>query len=183
MKKFIVVAVFAMLATANAYAYSDAYAGSGGEARWKLEPTIGPTIGMHNWGGTQFTMNTKVGKWENWSGLLGLSFGGANSAQIKLGVVFDYPFYLTFDKENDFAIGPTADAGIKFGAGGGLGTSIDFFNLGFGLRTAYRINDVFGVVADLVHFTTSYVVWTKGVGVNSGFAMAYDLQMGIFYLF
>jgi hypothetical protein len=184
MRKFFVVAAFAMFATANAYAYSDAYAGSGADAdKWKLEPTIGPTIGIDNWGGTQFSMNVKVGKGENWSGLVGLNFGGANAAQIKLGIVFDYPFYLKFSEENDFSIGPTVDAGLKFGAGGGRGTSVDFLNIGFGCRTAYRINEVFGVVADLLHFQTSFVGWTKGAGVNSGFAMAYDMQLGIFYLF
>ncbi|MEI6080038.1 MAG: hypothetical protein WCQ53_05350 [bacterium] len=176
MKKFFIGAIFAALATtASLYADTD-------PNLWKLEPTIGPTMDLHNWGGNQFSMNVKVGKGENWSGLVGLNFGGANAAQIKLGLVYDYPFYLTFSKTNDFAIGPTADAGIKFGAGGGRGSSVDFLNLGFGLRTAYKIKDNFGVVADLVHFTTSFVGWTNGAGVNSGFAMAYDMQFGIFYM-
>jgi len=174
MKKILVLVVFAMLATANLFAF---------ESRpWKLEPTIGPTIDLHDRGGSQFSMDVKLGKGENWSGLLGLNFGGANAAQVKFGIVYDYPFYLTFSEANDFAIGPTADAGIRFGAGGDAGASVDFLNLGFGLRTAYKIYDNFGVVANLVHFTTSYVGWTKSTGVNGGFSMAYDMRFGIYYL-
>ena len=178
MKIFFAAVAFALLMTANLYA--DTHTSSG---LWKLEPTIGPTIDIHRWGGSQFTTNIKIGKGENWSGLLGLSFGGANAAQVKFGVVYDYPFYVTFSEEDDFAIGPTVDAGIRFGAGGNQGASVDFFNLGYGLRTAYRINDRFGVVANLLHFTTSFVGWTRGAGINSGFAMAYDMQLGIYYMF
>jgi len=178
MKKILVVAIFTMLATFNLYADSNFNSDT-----WKIEPTIGPTIDLHNWGGSQFSIDTKVGKGENWSGLLGLNFGGANAAQVKFGLVYDYPFYLTFSKENDFAIGPTADAGIKFGAGGALGASVDFINIGFGLRTAYKIYDNFGVVANLIHFTTSFVEWTHASGLNSNFAMAYDMRVGVYYLF
>ncbi|MEI6080063.1 MAG: hypothetical protein WCQ53_05475 [bacterium] len=178
MKKFLTVAAFmavGMLSAANLFA-SSSY------DSWRIEPTVGPTIDIHNWGGTQFSMNVKVGKGENWSGLMGFAFGGLNKAQIKIGAAFDYPFYFTFSKSEDFAVGPTADAGMKFGFGN-IGTTIDFFNLGFGCRTAYRITDDFGVVADLVHFSMSFVGWASGAGVNSGFRMAYDMQFGIFYLF
>ncbi len=176
MKKLFTVALFVcfgiiLSSNVNAYSYD----------KWKIEPTVGPVIDVHNWGGTQFAMNVKVGKGDMWSGLMGLSFAGANTMQVKLGVVFDYPFYFTFSKANDFAFGPTFDVGPKFGFGNG--TKIDFLNMGFGARTAYRINDKFGVVADLVHFSMSFVGWASGAGVNSGFAMAYDMQFGVFYLF
>jgi len=175
MKKFIIVAVFAILATANLCAEPN-------PTLWKIEPTIGPNIDLHSWGGNQFAIDTKIGKGENWSGLVGLNFGGANAVQLKLGAAFDYPFYLTFSdsRPKDFAIGPTFDAGMKFG--GGRGASVDFLNLGFGLRTAYQIYDNFGVVANLIHFTTSFVGWRSGAGVNTNFAMAYDMRVGIYYL-
>ena len=177
MRKILAITAFAVvgfLSASNLHAYSN--------DSWKFEPTVGPTIDIHNWGGSQFTMNLKVGKGDMWSGLMGLSFAGANKAQIKLGIVFDYPFYLTFSKPKDFAIGPTVDAGPKFGFGN-IGTAIDFMNIGFGARTAYKINDKFGVVADLVHFTMSFAGWVKGAGTNTGFSMAYDMQFGVFYLF
>lgn len=150
---------------------------------WKFESTLGPTIDMKDWGGHQFTMNEKIGKGDFFSYLLGLSFGGMNSAQIKLGVNFDIPFYFTFSKNKDFSVGPTFDVGMKFGFGGLAGTNIDFLNIGFGCRTTYQFTNNFGVVADLVHFTTSFVGWQKGAGVNSGFRMAYDMQLGVFLLF
>lgn len=150
---------------------------------WKLESTLGPVIGIRNWGGTQFGMNFKIGKGgDGLSGLFGMAFAGLNDAQFKLGVAYDIPFYFTFSNHDDFSIGPTFDAGMRFGFGG-VGTAIDFFNIGFGCRTTYQFNSSFGVVADLVHFTTSYVGWFKGAGVEADFAMAYDMQFGIFYLF
>ncbi len=150
---------------------------------WKFESTLGPTIDMKDWGGHQFTMNQKLGTGDFFSFLLGMSFGGANSAQLKLGGAIDIPFYFTFSKNKDFSVGPTFDAGIRFGFGGGLGTMIDFLNLGFGCRTTYQLTNSFGIVADLVHFTMSFANWVSGVGVNTGFAIAYDMQLGIFLLF
>ncbi len=147
---------------------------------WKFEPTVGPVIGIHNWG-NQFGMNFKIGKGDNLSGLFGVAFGGLNNAQIKLGASYDFPFYFTFSKANDFSVGPTVDAGIRFGFG--KITAIDFFNLGFGCRTSYQITNTFGVVADLAHFSTSFVGWVKGNGVDANFAMAYDMQFGVFLLF
>ena len=187
MKKILMLTLVAMFATINLYAesgsdYNSDYNSNPNRDTWKIEPLLGPTIDIDSWGGSQFSIDTKIGKGENWSGLVGLNFGGANAVQLKLGAVFDYPFYLTFSKTNDFAIGPTFDAGMRFGAGGGRGTYIDFLNLGFGLRTAYKINNNFGVVANLVHFTTSFVGWTNGAGVTSHFAMAYDMRFGIYYL-
>ena len=93
------------------------------------------------------------------------------------------PFYFTFSKAKDFSVGPTFDAGMRFGFGGNGATMIDFLNLGFGCRTTYQFTDKFGVVADLVHFSMSFVGWASGAGVNTGFRMAYDMQFGIFYLF
>ena len=148
---------------------------------WKFEPTVGPNIGLKDWGGHQFAMNLKLGKGDMLSGLMGFAFAGANKAQIKLGVAVDVPFYFTFAKKDDFSVGPTFDVGPKFGFGNA--TMIDFLNLGFGCRTTYQINKSFGVVANLVHFTTSFVNWVDGAGVNSRFAIAYDMQFGIFYLF
>jgi hypothetical protein len=149
---------------------------------WKFESTLGPTIDVHNWGGHQFSLNEKLGKGDFFSYLLGMSFGGANSAQFKLGGAIDIPFYFTFSKSKDFSVGPTFDAGMKFGFGG-IGTTIDFLNLGFGCRTTYQFTKSFGVVADLLHFTMSFVGWNSNGGFNHGFAMAYDMQFGIFYLF
>jgi hypothetical protein len=178
MRKIFTVAAFAlfgMLTASNLSAYS--------YDSWKFEPTVGPTIGVHNWGGHQFSMNLKVGKGDMWGGMVGFSFGGANSAQIKLAVVFDYPFYLTLDdRENDFAIGPTVDVGPKFGFGN-VGSAVDFLNIGFGLRTAYRFTDKFGVVAELVHFSMSFVQWVSGAGTSGNFAMAYDMRLGVFLMF
>jgi len=148
---------------------------------WKFEPTVGPVLGIHNWGGNQFGMNFKIGKGENLSGLFGMAFDGLNNVQLKLGASYDFPFYFTFSKNNDFSVGPTVDAGLRFGFG--KGTAIDFLNIGFGCRTAYQITDSFGVVADLVHFSMSFVGWQSGSGVHSNFAMAYDMQFGVFLLF
>jgi hypothetical protein len=182
MKKSFLIFVFVMFATGSLCAESGYEPGSSYNSdSWRIEPTIGPTLDIHNWGGSQFSIETKIGKGEHWSGLAGLEFGGANTVQIKLGAAYDSPFYVTFSEPNDFAIGPTVDAGMKFGAG--RGASIDFFNIGFGLRTAYRIKGNFGVVADLVHFTTSFVTWRNGAGFNGNFAMAYDMKFGIYYLF
>lgn len=150
---------------------------------WKFEPTLGPAIDIHNWGGHQFDMNFKIGKGDFFNYLLGLDFVGANRAQVKIGVTFDIPFYFTFSKNKDFSVGPTFDVGPKFGFGSPAGTDIDFFNVGFGCRTTYQFTNSFGVVADLVHFSMSFVNWIKGVGVNTGFAMAYDMQFGVFLLF
>jgi hypothetical protein len=173
-KLFLVFSVLSLLAASNVEArgYKDS---------WKFEGLIGPNIGLRNWNGHQFGMDLKLGKGDILSGLLGFAFGGANSAQIKLGIAVDIPFYFTFSKPNDFAIGPSFDAGPRFGFGGG--TAIDFLNIGFGLRTAYKINNCFGVVANLIHFSTSFVGWASGQGVNSAFVMAYDMRFGIFYLF
>ncbi len=154
-----------------------------GSNDWKFESTLGPVIDVHDWGGTQFGMNFKIGKGDGLSGLFGMAFAGANSAQFKLGVAYDIPFYFTFSKNKDFSVGPTFDAGMRFGFGGGAGTAIDFLNLGFGCRTTYQISNSFGVVADLIHFSMSFVGWNKGAGTSSNFAMAYDMQFGIFYLF
>ena len=175
-KLFTVVAfvLFGMLIASNLSAYS--------YDSWKFEPTVGPTLGLRNWGGHQFSMNLKLAKGDMWGGMMGFSFAGANKAQIKLALVFDYPFYLTFDKANDFAIGPTVDVGPKFGFGN-VGTAVDFFNLGFGVRTAYRFNDRFGVVAELFHLSMSFVQWVSGVGTNGNFALAYDIRAGIFLMF
>jgi hypothetical protein len=163
-------------------------AASGLEARgykdsWKFEGLIGPNIDMKDWGGHQFGMDLKLGKGDILSGLLGFAFGGLNSAQIKLGLAIDIPFYFTFSKPNDFAMGPSFDVGPRFGFGGAAGTGIDFLNIGFGLRTAYKISNSFGVVANLIHFSTSFVAWNSNAGVNSNFAMAYDMRFGVFYLF
>jgi len=171
-KLFLVMAVALVSATASA-AIS--------ENLWKFEPTLGPVIGIRNWGGTQFGMNFKIGKGgDGFSGLLGMAFACANNAQFKLGAAYDIPFYFTFSKKDDFSVGPTFDAGMRFGFG--KTTMIDFLNLGFGCRTTYQITNNFGIVADLVHFTTSFVDWVKGVGVDSDFLMAYDMQFGIFWL-
>lgn len=152
------------------------------DSDWKFESTLGPVIDIKDWGGTQFGMNFKIGKGDGLSGLFGMAFGGINDAQFKIGAAYDIPFYFTFSKAKDFSVGPTFDAGMRFGFGG-VGTMIDFLNLGFGCRTTYQISDSFGVVADLVHFSMSFVGWAKGAGVDSNFAMAYDMQFGIFYLF
>ena len=176
MRKILAITAFAVvgfLSASNLHAYSN--------DSWKFEPTVGPVIGIHNWGGNQFAMDLKLGKGDMWSGLMGLAFAGANKVQIKLGVVFDYPFYFTFSKSKDFSVGPTVDVGPRFGFGNF--TAIDFFNIGFGARTTYKFNDKFGVVADLAHFTMSFVGWAKGAGVNSGFIMAYDMKFGIMYMF
>ena len=150
--------------------------------RWKLEGLLGPNIDVRQWGGHQFAMDLKFGKGDMLSGLLGFAFGGVNSAQIKLGLAVDIPFYFTFSKPNDFAVGPTFNAGPKFGFGR-IGTAIDFMNIGFGVRTAYRITDSFGVVAKLANFSMSFAGWARGAGVNTGFSMAYDMRFGVFYLF
>ena len=177
-KLFAVVALatVAMLASSNASAAIS-------KNDWKFESTFGPTIDMKDWGGHQFSLNEKIGKGDFFSYLLGMSFGGMNSAQFKLGGVIDIPFYFTFSKAKDFSVGPTFDAGMKFGFGGLAGTTIDFLNLGFGCRTTYQFTNKFGVVADLLHFTMSFVGWSSAAGVASGFSMAYDMQFGIFYLF
>jgi hypothetical protein len=179
MKRLFAVLAFAtvaFLASSNASAAID-------KNDWKFEPTLGPVIGIHNWGGTQFAMNFKIGKGDFFNYLMGMSFAGANAVQLKLGVAIDLPYYFTFSKNKDFSVGPTFDAGPRFGFGGGVGTSIDFMNIGFGCRTTYQFTDSFGVVADLVHFTMSFATWVKGAGVNTGFAMAYDMQFGVFLLF
>ena len=175
-KLFVVLSVLGLFAASALEAKSY-------ENSWRFEGLVGPNIDLRNWGGTQFGMDLKLGKGDMLSGLLGFAFGGANSVQMKLGVNIDIPFYFTFSKPRDFAVGPTFDAGPRFGFGGGLGTSIDFLNLGFGVRTAYKINDSFGVVANLIHFSMSFVGWASGAGVNSNFAMAYDMRFGVFYLF
>lgn len=175
-------AIVALATVAMLVAPSDASAAIDKNA-WKFESTLGPTIDMKDWGGHQFSLNEKLGKGDFFNYLFGMSFGGANAAQFKFGVAFDLPFYFTFSKAKDFSVGPTFDAGMKFGFGGALGTAIDFLNLGFGCRTTYQLTNSFGIVADLVHFTMSFVGWSKAAGVNSGFAMAYDMQFGIFYLF
>ncbi len=171
-KLFLVLAAAFVCTTASAAVSSD---------DWKFESTLGPVIDIKDWGGTQFGMNFKIGKGDGLSGLFGMAFGGLNDVQFKLGVAYDIPFYFTFSKNDDFSVGPTFDAGIRFGFGNV--TAIDFFNLGFGCRTTYQITDSFGVVADLVHFSMSFVGWADGFGVDSNFAMAYDMQFGIFYLF
>jgi hypothetical protein len=179
MKKLLAVVAFAtvaLLVSGNASANVN-------KNEWKFEPTLGPAIDIHNWGGHQFALNLKIGKGDFFNYLMGFSFAGANSAQIKLGGAIDIPFYLTFSKKGDFSVGPTFDFGPKFGFGGGVGTAIDFMNIGFGCRTTYQFNDSFGVVADLAHFSMSFATWVKGAGVNTGFAMAYDMQFGVFLLF
>jgi hypothetical protein len=178
MKRLFAVVAFATVAflvSNNASAAID-------QNEWKFEPTVGPAIDVHNWGGTQFDMNLKLGKGDMFNYLLGLDFAGVNKAQIKLGVAIDIPFYFTFSKNKDFSVGPTFDAGPRFGFGN-VGTTIDFFNLGFGCRTTYQFTNTFGVVADLVHFSMSFANWLKGAGVNTGFSMAYDMQFGVFLLF
>jgi len=179
MKKLFAVVAFATVAMLASNSASAAI----GKDQWKFESTLGPTIDLHNWGGSQFAMNFKIGKGDFFNYLMGLSFAGANSMQLKLGVAVDLPYYFTFSKNKDFSVGPTFDAGPRFGFGGGLGTMIDFMNLGFGCRTTYQFTNKFGVVADLIHFTMSFANWVKGAGVSSGFAMAYDMQFGVFYLF
>jgi len=179
MKKLLAVVA---LATVAILASSEASAAIN-KNDWKFESTLGPTINMKDWGGHQFSMNFKLGKGDFFNYLMGLSFAGANAATLKLGVAIDLPYYFTFSKNKDFSVGPTFDAGPRFGFGGDLGTMIDFMNIGFGCRTTYQFTNSFGVVADLVHFTMSFANWVKGVGTNSGFAMAYDMQFGVFYLF
>jgi len=179
MKKLFAVFAFAavaFLASSNLSAAID-------KNDWKFEPTLGPVIDIHNWGGTQFAMNFKIGKGDFFNYLMGMSFAGANRVQLKFGVAIDLPFYFTFSKNNDFSVGPTFDAGPKFGFGSPVGTAIDFMNIGFGCRTTYQFTDSFGVVADLVHFSMSFATWVKGAGINTGFAMAYDMQFGVFLLF
>lgn len=179
MKRFFAVTILA----ATALLASSNLSAAISKNDWKFESTLGPTIDMKDWGGHQFTMNFKIGKGDFFNYLMGLSFAGCNRAQIKLGVAIDIPFYFTFSKKEDFSVGPTFDAGPRFGFGSPVGTSIDFMNIGFGARTTYQFTDSFGVVANLVHFTMSFASWVKGAGVNSGFVMAYDMQLGVFLLF
>ncbi len=177
MKKILVLGLLSFLA----FSFSSKLEARSYANSWKFEGLLGPNIGLKDWGGHQFGMDFKIGKGDMLSGLMGFAFGGANSAQIKMGIAFDIPFYFTFSKRNDFAVGPTFDVGPRFGLG--RGTAIDFLNIGFGVRTAYKITDTFGVVAHLAHFTMSFVGWAKGAGVNTGFAMAYDMRFGAFLLF
>lgn len=146
---------------------------------WKFEPTLGPSLGIKN-SSHRFGMNFKVGQ-ENWGYQLGMAFGGTPKVLFKPAVVFDYPFYFTFSKKNDFAVGPTANAGPVFGFSGG--TAVDFINIGIGVRTAYQITDSFGVVAELFNMDMGFVQWAKGQGVSGNFTLTYNMKFGVFMLF
>ena len=70
MKRLFAVVTFAMIAffaSNNASAAID-------KDEWKFEPTVGPAIDLHNWGGTQFDMNFKFGKGDMFNYLFGLDF-------------------------------------------------------------------------------------------------------------
>jgi hypothetical protein len=147
------------------------------EDTWKFEPTIGPGINIRNYS-NQFDVNLKMGK-EMFGFSLDSSFG--SSISFKPTVTFDYPFYLTLDKSDDFAVGPTADLGPSFYVDSPR--AIDFFEVGMGVRVAYQINDNFGVVAVPVHFSMSFLRWVSGgSGFNANFNMSYDMKFGVYLL-
>ncbi|MFH1223306.1 MAG: hypothetical protein V1647_03065 [Pseudomonadota bacterium] len=172
MKKIFAVVVFALVA-------STASAAMMSSDQWKFEPTIGPMIGIKNMD-HRFAMNFKMGK-EMIGGQLSMAFLGTPKVLIRPAFTFEYPFYFTFSKSKDFALGPTVDVGPSFGFSGA--TAISFFDIGFGVRTAYQITNTFGVVAELFHMTMSFARWVSGVGTSSTFALTYDIKLGVFWLF
>ena len=61
MRKILLVSVFVMFATATLYAESGYEPGSRYNSdSWRIEPTIGPTLDIHNWGGSQFSIETNI---------------------------------------------------------------------------------------------------------------------------
>lgn len=165
MKKLLVLCSFVALAASSAFAGSD---------DWQFESTLGPSIGVHN-AAHNFMLEPRIGK-EYIKGGLGMYFG--NLVAFRPHVAVDLPFYLSLANSDDFIIGPTFDAGLLFNFK--TATSIDFFNLGFGLKTAYKFSDTFGVIFVPVHFMMSFVQWVSGVGTGTGFAMTYDIKFGVF---
>ena len=165
MKKLLI--VFAMFAS------TAVFAGPTSDAAWKFEPTIGPGIGIRGYA-HQFDINLKFGK-ENWGGTMDWSF--ANGVTTKLAVVYDYPFYISLDKSDDFSVGPTADAGILIGVQ-------NFFmaipEIGFGARLSYQLNDNFGVVFVPIHLSMNF--FSINTVDNFGFRMSYDMKFGVFLL-
>ncbi|MBN1115247.1 MAG: hypothetical protein JXA66_07895 [Oligoflexia bacterium] len=148
------------------------------EDEWKFEPTLGPSIGIRGYP-HQFAMNFKIGK-EMMGANLTMAVG-SGTFMIRPAFVVDVPFYLTLAEDEDFSIGPTADVGPTFSVRGIK--AVTFIDLGFGARTTYQFTDNFGVVAELIHFTMSFVGWASGAGVNGGFAMSYDMKFGVFLTF
>lgn len=145
---------------------------------WKFEPTVGPMIGLKNLD-HRFAANFKMGK-EMFGGELDMAFAGTPKVLIRPAFTFDYPFYFTFSKKSDFALGPSFDVGPTFGFSGA--TTIDFFDIGIGVRTAYQITKNFGVVADLFHMTMGFARWISGGGTNTTFTLSYDIKFGVFLL-
>jgi hypothetical protein len=169
-KLFLVMAVALVATTASAAMNSN---------DWKFEPTLGPSLNIKN-SANRFGMNFKMGK-EIFGFQLGMAFAGTPKVMVKPAFVFEYPFYFTFSKKNDFSVGPTANIGPVFGFSGA--TMVDFISLGIGCRTAYQITNSFGVVAELFNMDMGFVQWVKGAGVNGNTWIAYNMKFGVFMLF
>jgi len=172
MKKILAVVAFALLTSSAAYATMSS-------DQWKFEPTVGPMLGIKNVD-HRFGMNFKMGK-EMFGAQLSMAFAGTPKVMIRPAFTFEYPFYFTFSKKNDFALGPTADAGPSFGFSGS--TVVDFMDIGLGVRTAYQFTDTFGVVAELFHMTMGFARWVSGTGTNTTFCLTYDIKVGVYFLF
>jgi hypothetical protein len=171
-KNFLIMVL--MLFSLSAFSFDE----SGNEFEFILGPNINikdtitafnvtPSIGSEN---VKFGLNYQVGS------LLGITFHG-----IRPTLILDYPFYFDIGDDKYFGVGPVFDVGPSFNFGGGA-KQIDFLSIGMGFKARFFFNNNFGVTFTPVHFAMSFASWTSnGVGVNTGFAVSYDLFFSFIY--